>query len=141
VERVGDPATLGTLPICGVPCTPGAPGVEACPLPSSASAPRVSPYRGDQGAIPLLRSSSFSATGGGGGVIGSCAFGDQADALLCAGSLLEGGQAVGRVPPSGTQDCCSGELLMVAAVSVEIMSCMLPHFPQKREFAWRSAPQ
>ncbi len=101
MERVGDPATLGTLPICGVPCTTGVPrvAVEVCPLPSSASAPKASPYRGDQGGIPLLRSSSFSAVGGGGGVPDACAFGDQVGMLPCAGSLLEGGQVASMVPP------------------------------------------
>src|SRR5207253_6621487 len=115
-------------------CTTGAPGVDACPLPSSASPPRAAPYRGDQGGIPLLRSSSFSATGGGGGVPGACAFADQAGALACAGELLEGGQLAGMVPPSGTQDGGCGVLLLVVAASVAIASCTLPHFLQKRAF-------
>jgi hypothetical protein len=98
----------------------------------------AAPYRGDQGGIALLRSSSFSATGG--DVSGGGTFGDQAGVLPCAGYLLEGGQVVGSVPPSGTQDC-GGVLLLVAGASVLIATCTLPQFPQKREFSGRSAPQ
>src|SRR5512142_1615962 len=72
-------------PSCGVPCTPGAPGGYACPLPISISPPMAAPYRGDQGGMPLLRSSSFSATGG--GVIGAGTFGNQAGVLPCIGAL------------------------------------------------------
>src|SRR5579884_1262631 len=80
----GDPGTLGTLPICGVPCTTGAPGGAICPLPSNASPPRAAPAKGDQGGILLRRSFSFWF---GGGVIGACEYGDQSGVLPGAGAL------------------------------------------------------
>src|SRR5690348_4669624 len=107
VYGVGYPGTLGTLLICGVPCTNGAPGVYAWPLLNSISPPRAAPYRGAQGRPGVVCSSSFSLTASG-GVPGPCVFGYRAVTLPGVGSLFEGGQVAGVVPLSGVHVCSSG---------------------------------